>query len=95
MLTPTLNLLPLPLVLAASFYYCVVAVYFAVVEVTLLRVVGVSFLFSVFLLCVYDLWGIFLFAIMKDDDHIFWFLFLIFIFYFILVLMVNEGKGRG
>lgn len=54
-----------------------------------------SFLFSVFLLCVYDLWGIFLFAIMKDDDHIFWFLFLIFNFYFILVLMVNEGKGRG
>ena len=58
MLNPTLNLLPLPLVLAASTYYCVVAVYFVVVEVTLLRVVGVSFLFYVFLLCVYDLWGI-------------------------------------
>ena len=77
MLTPTLNLLPLPLVLAASSYYCLVAVYFVVVEVTLLRVVGVSFLFYVFLLCVYDLWGIFLFALMKDDDHIFWFLFFI------------------
>ena len=82
MLNPTLNLLPLPLVLAASSYYCVVAVYFVVVEVTLLRVVGVSFLFCVFTLC---LWFV--------GHHIFWFLF--FIFYFILVLMVNEGKGIG
>ena len=67
MLNPTLNLLPLPLVLAASTYYCVVAVYFVVVEVTLLRVVGVSFLFCVFTLC---LWFV--------GHHIFWLLFFIF-----------------